>query len=90
MRWQTGCERPVALVAQQHPLTVYDEDGTIIGEYFADLLIENSLIVELKTAKALAPEHEAQVIGYLKSSRLDHALLINFGSYKFQIRKFAL
>ena len=78
------------LVAQQHPLIVYDEDRTIIGEYDADLLVENSLIVELKTAKALAPEHEAQVIGYLKSSRLEHALLINFGSYKFQIRKFAL
>jgi GxxExxY protein len=78
------------LVAQQHPVTVYDQDGTIIGQYFADLLIENSLIVELKTARAFAPEHEAQVIGYLKSSRLEHALLINFGSYKFQIRKFAL
>src|SRR5262245_50181415 len=76
------------LVAQQHPLTVCDEDQTIIGEYFADLLVENSLIVELKTARAIAPEHEAQAIGYLKSSRLKHALLINFGSYKFLIRKF--
>lgn len=77
-------------VAQQYPLTVYDEDGTIIGEYFADLLVNGCLIVELKTAKALALEHEAQVIGYLKSSRLEDALLINFGSYQFQIRKFAL
>jgi GxxExxY protein len=78
------------VVVQQHPLSVYDEDGTTIGEYFADLLVDNSLIVELKTARALAPEHEAQVIGYLKSSRLRHGLLINFGSYKFQIRKFIL
>ena len=78
------------LVAQQHPLTVYDEDGTVIGDYFADLLVDNALIVELKTAKAIVPEHEAQVIGYLKSSRLQHGLLINFGSYKFQIRKFVL
>jgi GxxExxY protein len=77
------------VVKQQHPINVFDEDGTPIGEYLADLLIEDSLIVELKTAKALAPEHEAQVLGYLKSSRLEDGLLINFGSYKFEIRKFA-
>ena len=77
------------IVKQQHPINVFDEDGTPIGEYLADLLIEDSLIVELKTAKALAPEHEAQILGYLKSSRLEDGLLINFGSYKFEIRKFA-
>ncbi len=77
-------------VKQQHPIQVFDEDGTLIGDYLADLLVGDVLIVELKTAKALAPEHEAQVLGYLKSSRLEHGLLINFGSYKFQIRKFAL
>ena len=76
-------------VAQQHPIKVYDEDGTVIGDYFADLLVDGRLIIELKTAKTLAPEHEAQILGYLKSSRLEHGLLINFGSYKFEIRKFA-
>ena len=75
-------------VNQQFPLKVYDQDGTLIGEYVADLLVEGALIIELKTAKALAPEHEAQILGYLKSSRLEHGLLINFGSYKFEIRKF--
>src|SRR6266446_8634820 len=75
-------------VEQQHPIKVYDEDGTLIGDYLADLLVEGELIVELKAAKALAAEHEAQVLGYLKSARLEHGLLINFGSYKFQIRKF--
>ena len=75
-------------VRQQRPIQVYDEDGTLIGDYLADLLVEGVLIVELKTAKALAPEHEAQVLGYLKASRLEHGLLINFGSYKFEIRKF--
>ena len=59
-------------VTQQHPINVYDEDGTLIGEYFADLLVEGELIVELKTAKTLAPEHEAQILGYLKSTRLEH------------------
>jgi hypothetical protein len=46
-------------------------------------------MVELKTAKALADEHSAQVLGYLKSVRLEHSLLINFGSYRFELRKFA-
>ncbi|MGH7970024.1 MAG: GxxExxY protein [Limisphaerales bacterium] len=75
-------------VKQQYPIRVFDEDGTLIGDYLADLLVENVLIVELKAAKSLAPEHEAQVLGYLKSARLEHGLLINFGSYKFEIRKF--
>jgi GxxExxY protein len=76
-------------VKQQHPIEVYDEDGTLIGEYLADLFVENESIVELKAVKALANEHEAQILGYLKSARLEHSLLINFGSYRFEIRKFA-
>ena len=76
-------------VQQQQPINVFDEDGALIGEYLADLLVEDCLVVELKTARTLAPEHEAQVIGYLKSARLEHGLLINFGSYKFEIKKFA-
>jgi GxxExxY protein len=52
-------------VKQQHPIQVFDEDGTLIGDYLADLIVENQLIVELKTAKTLASEHEAQILGYL-------------------------
>ena len=77
-------------VIQQHPLTVYDEDGTVIGEYFADVLVEKRLVVELKACRALANEHTAQTLGYLKSARIEDGLLINFGSYKFEIRKFIL
>src|SRR6266576_7144331 len=76
-------------VKQQHPIPVFDEDGTLIGDYYADLLVDGWLIVELKTAKALAGEHAAQVLGYLKSARLEHGLLINIGSYRFELRKFA-
>ena len=76
-------------VRQQYPIQVYDEDGTLIGDYYADLLVEGWLIVELKTAKARADEHSEQVPGYLKSARLEHGLLINFGSYRFELRKFA-
>jgi GxxExxY protein len=75
-------------VAQQHPIAVYDEDGTLAGEYSVDLLVEGVLGVELKTAKTLATEHDAQILGYLKASRLEHGLLLNFGSYQSQIRKY--
>ena len=75
-------------VKQQWPLTVYDEDGTLLGDYLADLLVEGVLVLELKTAKALALEHEAQVLSYLKSAKLEHGMLINFGSPKFEVRKF--
>lgn len=77
-------------VEQQYPLAVYDEDGTRIGEYFADLFVEKSLIVELKACKAIADEHVAQILGYLKSSRIENGLLINFGSPKLQIKKYIL
>jgi len=75
---------------QQEPLVAYDEEGTVIGEYFADLLVENELIVELKACKSIAGEHEAQLLGYLKTDKMEHGLLINFGSYKFQIKKFVM
>lgn len=75
-------------VRQQHPICVFDEDGTVLGEFFADLLVENELIVELKACKALTDEHTAQVLGYLKSCRKEHGLLINFGSFRFQIKKY--
>jgi GxxExxY protein len=74
---------------QQHPIEVFDEDGISIGEYFADLMVEEALIVELKASHTLVSEHVAQILGYLRSARRAHGLLINFGSYKFQIRKFA-
>jgi len=77
-------------VKQQSPLIVFDEDGTVIGEYFADLLVDGRLIVELKACRTLAHEHTAQVLGYMKSARIEDGLLINFGSYKFQIEKFIL
>jgi GxxExxY protein len=77
-------------VKQQYPVNVQDEDGTLLGEYFVDLLVDDVVVVELKTAKAIAREHEAQVLAYLRGTKLQHGLLINFGSPKFEIRKFAL
>jgi GxxExxY protein len=76
-------------VKQQHAIQVRDEDGTVIGEYFADLIVEGRLLVELKAVRTLADEHTAQLLGYLKSTGLEHSLLINFGSFRFQIKKYA-
>jgi GxxExxY protein len=77
-------------VAQQYPVRVCDEDGTTLGDYYADLLVENVLIVEVKAARALVPEHQAQVLGYLRSSGYEHALLLNFGAPHFEIQKLVL
>ena len=77
-------------VQSQCPLNVFDEDGCLLGEYFADLFVDRRLIVEIKACKALADEHVAQILGYLRAARIEHGLLINFGSAKFQIRKFIL
>ncbi len=77
-------------VEQQFPIRVFDEDGTLLGDYFADLLIERCLIVEIKAANGIADEHIAQLLGYLRSSRFEHGLLINFGANRFQIRKLKL
>ena len=77
-------------VKQQHQLKIHDEDGTEIGEYFVDLLIEGHLIVELKACKGIKEEHKAQLLNYLKGTRMEHGLLINFGSDKFFIKKYVL
>jgi len=77
-------------VKQQHQLKVYDEDGTILGEYFADLFINDSLIIELKATRAITEEHISQILGYLKSAKVHDGLLINFGSPKLFIKKYVM
>ena len=77
-------------VHQQHPLHVYDEDGTLLGEFYADLYVENQLIVELKTTRSVANEHIAQLLGYLKSGRIETGLLINFGSPILHVKKYLM
>lgn len=77
-------------VEQQHALQVLDEDGTVLGDYLADLLIDGELIIELKACKALTDEHVAQLLGYLRGCRIEHGLLINFGSSKLEVRKYIL
>lgn len=66
-------------VNSQVPISVRFRDH-VVGEFYADLLVENKVIVELKAAKALAPEHQAQVINYLNATGIEVGLLINFGA----------
>jgi GxxExxY protein len=77
-------------VDQQHPLSVFDEDGTLLGDYHADLFVAGRLIVELKAVRCIADEHVAQLLGYLRSSRIETGLLINFGAPILYIKKYLL
>jgi GxxExxY protein len=74
-------------VGQQVPITVRDEDGTQVGDYYADLLVDGFLIIELKAAKAINDEHLAQLIHYLKATGHELGILINFGSKIMQFRR---
>ncbi len=73
-------------VVQQAPITVF-YDGQIVGEYSADLLVEDKVIVELKAARAIADDHEAQLLNYLKATEYEVGLVLNFGPKPEQRRK---
>ncbi len=77
-------------VDQQVPLPVDDEDGTLLGDYYADLFIAGQLVVEVKAVRAVANEHIAQLLGYLKSSRIETGLLINFGAPTLYLKKYLM
>ena len=54
-------------------------DGLIIGEYYADIIVNECVIIELKAAENLCPEHECQLVNYLKASEIEVGILLNFG-----------
>ena len=61
-----------------------------MGHLSADLFVENTLVVEVKACRVLVDEHVAQLLGYLRASRIENGLLINFGGPKLQIKKYIL
>jgi GxxExxY protein len=77
-------------LVQHHPLNVFDEDGTLLGEFFADLFVEGQLVVELKAVRAVIDEHVAQMLGYLRSARIETGLLINFGAPVLHVKKYLM
>ena len=75
-------------VQQQQPISVV-YDGIVVGDYLADIVVEDSVVVELKAVKAFDDVHFAQCINYLKATGMQICLLINFGQPKIEIKRFA-
>jgi len=74
-------------VKQQEPIKVHYE-GHVVGEYYADLWVENRVIVEVKAVRTLSKQHEVQLVNYLTATGVNTGLLINFGPSVEVKRKF--
>jgi len=72
--------------AQQVPLSVMYRDS-IVGEYCADLMVEDKIILELKAVAHILPIHEVQLVNYLKATGLEIGLLINFSNKRVEVRR---
>ena len=70
----------------QHPIKVFYE-GEIVGDFYADLFVDNRLLVELKSSQAIAKEHEVQLVNYLVATKTDVGLLMNFGPKGVEVRR---
>lgn len=73
-------------VEKEQPIDVYYDEFKV-GQYFADLIVENKVIVEIKAAEGLCPEYDAQLINYLKATDIEVGLLLNFGKTPEKRRK---
>ena len=73
-------------IEQQRPIEVYYDD-VVVGEYFADLIVEESVIVELKASKRIEDVYLAQTLNYLKATGLKLGLIINFGKPRVEIKR---
>ena len=60
----------------------------VVGDFYADILVENLVIIELKAAKSIGTDHEAQLINYLKATNKRVGLLVNFGKPKLEWKRF--
>jgi GxxExxY protein len=73
-------------VKQQYPIKVFYKN-VVVGEYIADVLVENQVLIELKTVKGLDEIHLAQCLNYLKATKLPLCLLINFGKPRVEVKR---
>ncbi len=73
-------------VQQQTPISV-NFRGRSVGDFYADLFVEGKVVVELKAVASLIPQHQAQLINYLKATGIQIGLLINFGNPKLEYRR---
>lgn len=74
---------------QQAPTNVHFQ-GKVIGQYFADILVDNKLILELKTVDVIANIHTAQVLNYLRATGLKLGMILNFGNPSFAYKRLVL
>lgn len=74
---------------QQAPADVYFQ-GKVIGQYFADILVDNKLILELKTVDVITNIHIAQVLNYLRATGMKLGLILNFGKPRFEYKRLVL
>jgi GxxExxY protein len=70
----------------QYPLSVRFR-GQVVGEFYADIMLEGKVIMELKAVRSLTPEHQAQLINYLKATGVDVGLLVNFGNSRLEYKR---
>jgi len=73
-------------VEEEKPLEVYYDDQ-VVGDFYADLFVEDEIVVELKSVQHLAKEHEVQLVNYLNGVKKDVGLLINFGPSGVQVKR---
>ena len=83
------CRKSGLKVQIQVPITIR-YDGVIVGEYVADLIVEEALLVELKAVRMLDSIHLAQALNYLKATKVPACLLLNFGNPRLEIRRLFL
>lgn len=74
---------------QQYPIKVYFE-GQVVGEYFADIIVEHKIILELKCVEKITDIHRAQMINYLKATGLKLGMIINFANPKLEYERIVL
>ena len=74
---------------QQTPITVYFE-GEVVGDYYADILVEDKIILELESAEEIADAHRSQVLNYLKATGLQLAIILNFGKEGLEYERLVL
>lgn len=74
---------------QQVPLRVYFE-GKVVGDYYADILVDSKIILELKSVDGIADAHRAQVLNYLRATRLRLAIILNFAEKSLEYERIVL
>jgi len=74
---------------QQAPIRIYFE-GKVVGDYHADILVDNKIILELKAVDKIADVHRAQALNYLRATKLRLAMILNFAKKSFEYERFVI